>query len=30
MPRLDLYHNVVKVALVKDGWKITDDPLQLQ
>lgn len=30
MPRLDLYHNVVKAALVKDGWTITDDPLQLQ
>jgi len=30
MPRLDLYHNVVKIAVVKDGWTITDDPLQLQ
>ncbi|MGB7059099.1 MAG: element excision factor XisH family protein [Geitlerinemataceae cyanobacterium] len=30
MPRLDLYHNVVKAALVKDGWTITDDPLLLQ
>ncbi|MEG3864125.1 element excision factor XisH family protein [Microcoleus sp. herbarium12] len=30
MPRLDLYHSVVKAALIKDGWRITDDPLQLQ
>jgi len=30
MPRLDLYHAVVKAALVKDGWRITEDPLQLQ
>ena len=29
MPRLDLYHNVVKKALVKDGWTITHDPLTL-
>jgi len=25
----DIYHNVVKIALEKDGWKITDDPLRL-
>lgn len=30
MPRLDTYHNVVRVALVKDGWTITDDPLVIQ
>lgn len=30
MPRLDLYHNVVRVALVKDGWKITHDPLTIE
>ncbi|MDB9311900.1 element excision factor XisH family protein [Spirulina sp. CS-785/01] len=33
MPRLDLYHNVVnvvRVALVKDGWTITDDPLTVE
>jgi len=23
----DLFHEIVKTALVKDGWKITDDPL---
>ncbi|MEN8218275.1 MAG: element excision factor XisH family protein [Pseudomonadota bacterium] len=23
MPRTDLYHNQVKHALVKEGWKIT-------
>ena len=22
----DLYHDLVKAALIKDGWKITDDP----
>jgi XisH protein len=22
----DLFHDVVKTALIKDGWKITDDP----
>lgn len=22
----DLFHDVVKVALIKEGWKITDDP----
>ncbi|MDY6803634.1 MAG: element excision factor XisH family protein [Cyanobacteriota bacterium] len=26
MPRHDLYHDVVKQALTKDGWVITDDP----
>jgi len=25
----DIYHNVVKIALEKDGWIITDDPLRL-
>ncbi|MDB9494588.1 XisH family protein [Spirulina major CS-329] len=25
----DLFHNVVKTALIKDGWIITDDPLFL-
>ena len=23
----DLFHDVVKTALIKDGWNITDDPL---
>lgn len=27
MPAKDIYHEVVKKALVKHGWKITDDPL---
>jgi XisH protein len=22
----DLFHDVVKIALIKDGWQITDDP----
>ncbi len=26
----DLFHDVVKAALVKDGWTITDDPLFLK
>ncbi|RKZ75628.1 MAG: hypothetical protein DRQ57_06725 [Gammaproteobacteria bacterium] len=30
MPAKDTYHNIVKNALIKDGWKITDDPLVLQ
>ena len=30
MPQLDLYHEVVKHALEKDGWTITDDPLVLK
>jgi hypothetical protein len=25
----DIYHNVVKIALEKDGWTITNDPLRL-
>ncbi len=30
MPRLDVYHDVVKVALIKDGWTITHDPLTIE
>jgi hypothetical protein len=30
MPAKDAYHEVVKHALVKDGWIITHDPLRLQ
>ena len=30
MPAKDLFHEVVKTALVKDGWTITDDPYKLQ
>ncbi|MEB3342500.1 element excision factor XisH family protein [Okeania sp.] len=26
MPKLDIIHNYVKNALIKDGWIITDDP----
>ncbi|MBO0611622.1 XisH family protein [Thiothrix fructosivorans] len=29
MPRLDIYHETVKHALVKDGWTITHDPYKL-
>jgi len=26
----DLFHDVLKTALIKDGWQITDDPLFLK
>jgi hypothetical protein len=29
MPAADVYHNVVKNALIKDGWTITHDPYTL-
>ena len=29
MPRKDIYHEGVKIALEKDGWTVTDDPLQV-
>jgi hypothetical protein len=30
MPARDRYHHSVRNALVKDGWKITHDPLRLK
>lgn len=27
MPAKDFFHHAVTSALIKDGWKITDDPL---
>ncbi|MBD2538421.1 element excision factor XisH family protein [Coleofasciculus sp. FACHB-SPT36] len=30
MPRLDIIHDAVKNALMKDGWTITDDPYVIQ
>jgi|ERR1043165_6872347 hypothetical protein len=30
MPARDLYHEVVKNALIKDGWTITHDPYHLR
>jgi hypothetical protein len=30
MARRDIYHNTVKIALKKDGWKITHDPFPLE
>ena len=30
MPAKDLYHEVVKTALIKDGWTITDDPFRIR
>src|SRR4051812_27348389 len=29
MPARDVYHNLVRNALIKDGWTITHDPLHL-
>jgi XisH protein len=29
MPAPDIYHHVVKNALIKDGWTITHDPYAL-
>jgi XisH protein len=29
MPAKDIYHDTVRTALVKDGWKITKDPFKL-
>jgi len=30
MPAKDIFHDVVKKSLVKQGWIITDDPLLVQ
>ncbi len=30
MPQRDLYHNQVKHALVKEGWKVTHDPFTIE
>lgn len=30
MPKLDLIHNAVKNALIKDGWTITHDPFIIE
>lgn len=30
MPKLDKYHETVKRALIKDGWKIVFDPFLLK
>ena len=30
MPARDIYHDVVKKALIRDGWRITHDPLRLE
>jgi hypothetical protein len=30
MPARDLHHDVVRSALVKDGWTITDDPFVIE
>lgn len=30
MPKLDIIHNAVKNALIKDGWLVTDDPYIIQ
>jgi hypothetical protein len=30
MAARDVYHNTVRIALEKDNWKVTDDPLTLK
>lgn len=30
MPAKDIFHDVVKHALIRDGWVITNDPLSLK
>ncbi|MGL6341491.1 MAG: XisH family protein [Waterburya sp.] len=30
MPAKDIFHNIVIIALQKDGWQITDDPLRIK
>jgi XisH protein len=30
MPRKDLYHETVKIALEKDGWQIVKEDLQIE
>ncbi len=30
MPAKDIFHNTVRLALEKDGWTITDDPLYIK
>lgn len=30
MPARDKYHEIVRNSLIKDGWKITDDPFSLK
>ena len=30
MPALDTFHHSVRIALIKDGWTVTHDPLTLR
>jgi hypothetical protein len=30
MPARDRFHDTVKVALIRDGWTVTNDPLRLR
>ncbi len=30
MPARDIYHDIVKKAIIKEGWAITHDPLHLR
>lgn len=30
MPAKDLHHDIVKEALIKEGWKITHDPFRIK
>lgn len=29
MARRDIFHNAVRIALEKEGWTVTDDPLRI-
>lgn len=29
MPRKDTYHEIVRIGLEKDGWRVIDDPLRI-
>ena len=29
MPRKDTYHDIVRIGLEKDGWRVIDDPLRV-
>jgi hypothetical protein len=30
MPKKDIFHNTVRIALEKDGWEVTHDPLYFE
>ena len=30
MPAKDIFHDAVRIGLEKEGWVITDDPLEIE